>query len=61
MPQQLAEQLGVSTMPVRQALMRLEAERLAIRMSNGALLVAPLSVMEATAQVLVAQVRGRME
>jgi DNA-binding GntR family transcriptional regulator len=46
MPQQLAEQLGVSTMPVRQALMRLEAERLAIRMSNGALLVAPLSVKE---------------
>ena len=46
MPQQLAEQLGVSTMPVRQALMRLEAERLAIRMPTGALLVAPLSVKE---------------
>lgn len=45
-PAELASRLSVSTMPVRQALMRLEAEKLVCRMRNGGLAVAPLSVKE---------------
>ena len=44
--QQLAQQFSVSTMPVRQALTRLELDRLAVRIGNGGLVVAPLSVKE---------------
>ncbi len=46
MPQQLADRFCVSTMPVRQALMRLESERLVLRMPNRGLMVAPLSMKE---------------
>jgi DNA-binding GntR family transcriptional regulator len=45
-PQQLASRFDVSTMPVRQALMRLEAERLVWRLPNRGLMVAPLTVKE---------------
>lgn len=46
MPQQLADRFNVSTMPVRQALMRLEGERLVCRQPNRGLIVAPLSMKE---------------
>lgn len=45
-PQQLASRFNVSTMPVRQALMRLEADRLVLRMPNRGLMVTPLSIKE---------------
>jgi DNA-binding GntR family transcriptional regulator len=41
---QIAAELGVSTMPVRIALMRLEAERLVTHMPRRGAVVAPLSV-----------------
>lgn len=46
MHQDLARQFNVSTMPVRQALTRLELDRLAVRTPNGGLIVAPLSIKE---------------
>lgn len=46
MPNELALRFSVSTMPVRQALMRLEQEKLVARLSNGGMVVAPLSVKE---------------
>lgn len=42
----VAEDLGVSRTPVREAVQRLETEELIIRLANGRLKVAPLSVKE---------------
>ncbi len=45
-PNDLASRFNVSTMPVRQALTRLELERLVVRNPNRGLTVAPLSMKE---------------
>lgn len=44
--ERLAEQLQVSRTPLREALRSLEADELAVRQSNGRLLVAPLSTQQ---------------
>lgn len=45
-PNDLAARFNVSTMPVRQALTRLELDRLVVRNPNRGLTVAPLSIKE---------------
>ncbi|MHB0869291.1 MAG: GntR family transcriptional regulator [Chloroflexota bacterium] len=46
LPNELADRFNVSTMPVRQALTRLERDRLVLRNPNRGLTVAPLSIKE---------------
>ncbi|KKK40067.1 hypothetical protein WQ57_00505 [Mesobacillus campisalis] len=54
----IASELGISRTPIREAMQRLEIEELIIRLPNGRLKVAPISIQEAKE---IYEVRGLLE